>query len=57
MSQNTKIEWTEQTWNPASGCTKVSPGYEHCYAEVMANRLKAMGVNGYRKSYLNNIDI
>ena len=51
MSQNTKIEWTEQTWNPATGCTKVSPGCEHCYAEVMANRLKAMGVRGYENGF------
>jgi hypothetical protein len=42
-----KIEWTEQTWNPATGCTKVSPGCKHCYAETMAGRLKAMGASGY----------
>ena len=51
MSTKSKIEWTEQTWNPATGCTKVSPGCEHCYAEVMANRLKAMGVNGYKNGF------
>lgn len=42
-----KIEWTEQTWNPVTGCTKVSPGCKHCYAETMAHRLKAMGAGGY----------
>ena len=42
-----KIEWTEQTWNPTTGCTKVSPGCKHCYAETMARRLKAMGTEGY----------
>ena len=42
-----KIEWTEETWNPVVGCTKVSPGCKHCYAEVMAKRLQAMGAPGY----------
>lgn len=51
MSTKTSIEWTEQTWNPATGCTKVSPGCEHCYAEVMANRLKAIGVKGYENGF------
>lgn len=46
-----KIEWTEQTWNPVTGCTKVSPGCKHCYAEVMANRLKAMGAPGYENGF------
>jgi protein gp37 len=45
------IEWTEATWNPVTGCTKISPGCKHCYAERMAFRLKAMGqpnyVNGF----------
>lgn len=41
------IEWTEHTWNPVTGCTKVSPGCKHCYAETMANRLQAMGAAGY----------
>ena len=50
MSQ-TSIEWTEQTWNPAVGCSKVSPGCAHCYAEVMARRLKAMGVKGYENEF------
>jgi protein gp37 len=46
-----KIEWTERTWNPAVGCSKVSPGCAHCYAEVMARRLQAMGVNGYQNGF------
>ncbi len=51
MTTKTQIEWTEQTWNPTTGCTKISAGCEHCYAEVMAKRLKAMGVNGYQNSF------
>ena len=46
-----KIEWTEQTWNPTTGCTKISPGCKHCYAEVMARRLCAMGVPGYENGF------
>jgi protein gp37 len=46
-----KIEWTEQTWNPTTGCTKVSPGCKHCYAETMARRLKAMGAAGYADGF------
>ena len=44
----TKIEWTGQTWNPITGCTKVSPGCKNCYAERMAKRLKAMGKPQYQ---------
>jgi len=51
MSTQTSIEWTEQTWNPTTGCTKVSPGCQHCYAGTMARRLKAMGVKGYEKGF------
>ncbi len=46
-----KIEWTERTWNPMSGCTKVSEGCANCYAEKMANRLKAMGTKGYEDGF------
>ncbi len=46
-----KIEWTEQTWNPVVGCTKVSPGCKHCYAETMSRRLKAMGTPGYENGF------
>ena len=42
-----KIEWTERTWNPVTGCSKVSQGCKHCYAEVMHKRLTAMGVKKY----------
>ena len=52
MGVRTSIEWTESTWNPVTGCTQVSPGCKHCYAERMALRLQAMGqpnyVNGFR---------
>jgi len=51
MGTQSKIEWTEQTWNPVTGCTKVSPGCKHCYAEVMANRLQAMGAPGYENGF------
>mgnify|MGYP003646516441 CR=1 FL=1 len=51
MATNSKIEWTEQTWNPVTGCTKVSPGCKNCYAEVMSKRLKAMGVKGYERGF------
>lgn len=51
MATTTKIEWTEQTWNPTTGCTKVSPGCKHCYAETMARRLQAMGTNGYENGF------
>ncbi|OAH53125.1 hypothetical protein AWH48_12275 [Domibacillus aminovorans] len=51
MAGNSSIEWTEATWNPVTGCTKVSEGCKHCYAERMAKRLVAMGspryVNGF----------
>ena len=48
---NSRIEWTEATWNPVTGCTKVSPGCKFCYAEVMARRLKGMGQNNYRNGF------
>lgn len=51
MSQNSKIEWTETTWNPVTGCTKVSPGCQNCYAERMAKRLKAMGQPNYQNGF------
>ena len=46
-----KIEWTEQTWNPVTGCTKVSAGCKHCYAERMALRLRAMAAPGYARGF------
>jgi protein gp37 len=51
MSGKSRIEWTEQTWNPTSGCTKISPGCKHCYAEIMASRLQAMGAAGYEAGF------
>ena len=47
----TKIEWTESTWNPITGCTKISSGCKFCYAEVMARRLEAMGVSKYKNGF------
>ncbi len=46
-----KIEWTESTWNPATGCTKISAGCKNCYAEKMAKRLKAMGQEKYKNGF------
>ncbi len=51
MSTKTSIEWTEQTWNPTVGCSKISAGCANCYAEAMARRLKAMGVKGYENGF------
>src|SRR5436190_4891670 len=49
MSTTTTIEWTTTTWNPTSGCDRVSPGCDHCYALTMARRLKAMGQPKYQR--------
>ncbi|UCD18191.1 MAG: phage Gp37/Gp68 family protein, partial [Candidatus Zixiibacteriota bacterium] len=51
MAAITSIEWTDSTWNPITGCTKVSPGCRHCYAEKMALRLKAMGQDNYKNGF------
>lgn len=51
MSTVSSIEWTERTWNPVVGCTKVSQGCKNCYAEVMARRLRAMGVSAYQQPF------
>lgn len=51
MATKSSIEWTEMTWNPVTGCTKISPGCKHCYAERMAKRLKAMGVKSYANGF------
>lgn len=51
MATTSKIEWTEQTWNPVTGCIKVSPGCKHCYAETLAKRLQAMGTPGYTDGF------
>ena len=51
MGLKSAIEWTESTWNPVTGCTKISPGCKHCYAERMAVRLQAMGQENYRNGF------
>jgi protein gp37 len=48
---HSSIEWTESTWNPVTGCSKISPGCRHCYAEKMARRLQAMGQPNYRNGF------
>ena len=50
MAQSS-IEWTEQTWNPVTGCTKISPGCKFCYAEKFAHRLQAMGADNYKNGF------
>lgn len=51
MAQGSGIEWTESTWNPVTGCAKISPGCKHCYAERMAERLQAMGQANYANGF------
>jgi protein gp37 len=51
MGLKSTIEWTEATWNPVTGCTKVSPGCKNCYAERMAHRLQAMGQPNYQNGF------
>src|SRR5437870_3568142 len=51
MATKSHIEWTEMTWNPVTGCSKVSAGCKHCYAEKMAQRLRAIGVDRYRNGF------
>lgn len=51
MGTKSTIEWTEATWNPVTGCTKISPGCEHCYAERLATRLQAMGQPNYANGF------
>ncbi len=51
MGTTSAIEWTESTWNPVTGCTKISPGCKHCYAERMAKRLQAMGQANYANGF------
>lgn len=50
MAQSS-IEWTEMTWNPTTGCTKISQGCKYCYAEVMSRRLQAMGAEKYKDNF------
>ncbi len=51
MSLASGIEWTESTWNPVTGCSKISAGCAHCYAERMARRLRAIGVPNYERGF------
>ena len=51
MGDKSAIEWTDATWNPVTGCTKISPGCKHCYAERLAVRLQAMGNPRYRNAF------
>lgn len=51
MGAKSTIEWTEATWNPVTGCTKISPGCDHCYAERLALRLQAMGQPNYANGF------
>ena len=51
MATNSPIEWTDATWNPITGCDKISPGCKHCYAERMSNRLTAMGNPNYKNGF------
>src|SRR5438876_7882799 len=51
MAANSHIEWTEATWNPVTGCTKISAGCKNCYAERLALRLQAMGNERYRNGF------
>ena len=51
MATNSHIEWTDATWNPVTGCTKVSPGCKHCYAERLSHRLQLMGQANYRNGF------
>lgn len=51
MATGSAIEWTEATWNPTTGCSKISPGCKNCYAEKLSKRLKAMGVAKYENNF------
>lgn len=51
MSENSKIEWTDTTWNPLRGCTKISPGCKHCYAEAFAERFRGVPNHPYEQGF------
>jgi protein gp37 len=51
MANNSHIEWTDATWNPVTGCSKISPGCKFCYAERLSRRLQAMGQKNYRNGF------
>ncbi|MBZ5525134.1 MAG: phage Gp37/Gp68 family protein [Acidobacteriia bacterium] len=51
MAENSKIEWTDATWNPVRGCTKISPGCKHCYAETFAERFRGVAGHPYEQGF------
>src|SRR5207248_7947000 len=51
MSLNSQIEWTDATWNPVRGCTKISPGCKHCYAETFAERFRGVKGHPYEQGF------
>src|SRR5260370_20949661 len=51
LSSNSKIEWTDATWNPVRGCTKISPGCKHCYAETFAERFRGVKGHPYEQGF------
>ena len=51
MSDHTRIEWTDATWNPIRGCTKISPGCTHCYAETFAERFRGVPGHPYEQGF------
>src|ERR1700692_4383896 len=51
MSEHSKIEWTDATWNPLRGCTKISPGCKHCYAETFAERFRGVKGHPYERGF------
>jgi protein gp37 len=51
VSNSSAIEWTDASWNPSTGCTKISPGCKNCYAEKLSKRLQSMGVKKYRNNF------
>ena len=51
MSERTSIEWTDATWNPVRGCTKISPGCAHCYAETFAERFRGVPGHPYEQGF------
>ncbi len=52
MGQQSKIEWTDSTWNPVTGCTQVSPGCKNCYPIRLARRLQTMGQPNYKQGFM-----
>src|SRR5688572_27358945 len=51
MSQQSTIEWTDATWNPVRGCTKITPGCKHCYAETFAERFRGVKGHAYEQGF------